>query len=316
MENNENIKEVREGNVPIPKGYNYVKGDKIGGVIITDASSGKENEGNEFVWIPVEKVSNMAEQVDGVDANNNTNYRGILYNWKSDKTGKTIYKWTQTSKNYFEPINLSDSLSGDEVNSSKINDWSNTLYQEEYNKMVKSVEKYGGFYVGRYEMSVNENSGNAESKYGATSANAKDSNTSEWFGLYNKSKTYAKETDNKNVVSNMIWGSQYDAMLRWMVDSGVKNITSTNPVDLSEGETSKNKTRVTGSEAKDIINNIYDLLGNSYEWTQEALNIQAGRTARGGIYKDNYNYAPSYREGRHSTGKDPVDGTRLALYIK
>ena len=40
--------------VPIPVGFKYVKGTKDTGVVITDAYSGLEDEGNEFVWIPVD----------------------------------------------------------------------------------------------------------------------------------------------------------------------------------------------------------------------------------------------------------------------
>ena len=43
--NNPYIAEVREGNIPIPTGFTYVKGDKIGGAVITDGTS-------EFVWVP------------------------------------------------------------------------------------------------------------------------------------------------------------------------------------------------------------------------------------------------------------------------
>ena len=42
----------------------------------------------------------------------------------------------------------------------------------------------------------------------------------------------------------MIWGSQYDAMLKWMKGNGI-DVTSTTPTDLSIGATSKNTTRVT-----------------------------------------------------------------------
>ena len=42
LANKPNIKEVRQGNIPIPQGYNYIKGDKIGGAVITDAASGEE----------------------------------------------------------------------------------------------------------------------------------------------------------------------------------------------------------------------------------------------------------------------------------
>ena len=319
LANNDNIKEVRQGNIPIPQGYNYIKGDKIGGAVITDAASGEEKVGNEFVWVPVDTLSDMAVPTSGTDAN--TNYRGVLYNWYTDVTGNTAYDWSADSTSYREPANLSSSYDSTSKNSS----WTSTLYQEEYNKMVKSVSEYGGFYIGRYEMSINATSKNAESKYGATSANATDTDTNQWYGLYNRAKTYAPEKNSDNtenasqkVVSSMIWGSQYDAMLKWMKGNKI-NATSSSPTDLSIGTTSKNTTRVTGGAnngqtvSKDKLSNIYDLLGNSYEWTQEA-NDTNGRVYRGGYY--DISSAPSYRRSYSPTNTDSRDGSRLTLYIK
>ena len=319
LANKPNIKEVRQGNIPIPQGYNYIKGDKIGGAVITDAATGVEKTGNEFVWVPVDTLSNMAVVTSGTDANGNINYRGVLYNWGADATGNTAYDWSADSTSYREPANSSSD------STSKNSSWTSTLYQEEYNKMIKSVSQYGGFYVGRYEMSLNSETKNAESKYGATSANAKDTDTNQWYGLYNKAKTYAPEKNSDNtenasqkVVSSMIWGSQYDAMLKWMKGNKI-NVTSSSPTDLSIGTTSRNTTRVTGGAnngqtvSKDKLSNIYDLLGNSSEWTQEASNT-FGRVYRGGSYRDSY--APSFRYYRSpaSTGSD--NGSRLTLYIK
>ena len=312
LANKPNIKEVRQGNIPIPQGYNYIKGDKIGGAVITDAASGKEKEGNEFVWVPVDTLSNMAVPTSGTDANRNTNYRGVLYNWNTDATGNTAYDWSADSTSYREPANSSSD------STSKNSSWTSTLYQEEYNKMIKSVSQYGGFYVGRYEMSLNSETKNAESKYGATSATAESTSANQWYGLYNKAKTYAPENASQKVVSSMIWGSQYDAMLKWMKGNKI-NVTSSSPTDLSIGTTSRNTTRVTGGAnngqtvSKDKLSNIYDLLGNSSEWTQEASNT-FGRVYRGGSYRDSY--APSFRYYRSpaSTGSD--NGSRLTLYIK
>ena len=314
LANKPNIKEVREGNIPIPQGYNYIKGDKIGGAVITDAATGVEKTGNEFVWVPVDTLSNMAVVTSGTDANGNINYRGVLYNWGTDATGNTAWNWSADSTSFREPANLSGSYDSKSKNSS----WTSTLYQEEYNKMIKSVSQYGGFYVGRYEMSLNSETKNAESKYGATSATAESTSAKQWYGLYNKAKTYAPENASQKVVSSMIWGSQYDAMLKWMKGNKI-NVTSSSPTDLSIGTTSKNTTRVTGGAnngqtvSKDKLSNIYDLLGNSSEWTQEASNT-FGRVYRGGSYRDSY--APSFRYYRSpaSTGSD--NGSRLTLYIK
>ena len=314
-----NVKEYTNERVPIPIGFKYVTGTKSTGVVITDAASGKEKEGNEFVWVPVDTLSDMAVPTSGTDANGNTNYRGVLYNWITDATGNTAYDWNADPTSNREPANLSSDSTSTNSN------WTSTLYQEEYNKMIKSVLQYGGFYVGRYEMSLNSETKNAESKYGATSATAESTSANNWYGLYNKAKTYAPEKNSDNtenasqkVVSSMIWGSQYDAMLKWMKGNNI-NVTSSRPTDLSIGTTSRNTTRVTGGAnngqtvSKDKLSNIYDLLGNSYEWTQEADNISI-RVGRGGGYNDSS--APSYRNNFFPTPTSSNRGSRLTLYIK
>ena len=321
LANKPNIKEVRQGNIPIPQGYNYIKGDKIGGAVITDAASGEEKVGNEFVWVPVDTLSDMAVPTSGTDANGNTNYRGVLYNWNTDATGNTVYAWSADSTRNREPANLTNSYD----NKGTISGWTSTLYQEEYNKMIKSVSQYGGFYVGRYEMSLNSETKNAESKYGASSADSISTSTNKWYGLYNKAKTYAPEKNSDNtenasqkVVSSMIWGSQYDAIMNWMKSNNI-NVTSTTPTDLSIGTTSKNTTGVTGvlnnrqTVSKDKLSNIYDLLGCCYEWTQEACS-DGDRIRRGGYCYGSF--APCERCIAMPSEESYYNGSRLALYIK
>ena len=302
LANNDNIKEVREGNIPIPEGYNYIKGDKIGGAVITDAASGEEKVGNEFVWVPVDTLSDMAVPTTGKDANNFLNYRGVLYNWEKDNTGKTQYDWSADSTSFREPANLDSKYDSTNM----MQNWNSTLYQEEYNKMVRSVSNYGGFYVGRYEMSINDTSKNAQSKYGETSATAEKTSANQWYGLYNKAKTYAPENADSKVVSSMIWGSQWDAMLRWMKNNDI-DVTGLIPKDY-------NQTRITGGANKDKLNNVYDLLGNSIEFTQEAYTTTY-RTLRGGHYL--FNSVPSYRSNNcFPTDTFFVIGSRLTLYVK
>ena len=111
----------------------------------------------------------------------------------------------------------------------------------------------------------------------------------------------------------MIWGSQYDQMIIWMQRNGL-DVTSETPKDFDGTATSKNTTRDTGTVSTDNLNNIYDLLGNSQEWTLE-VSITGARTSRGGGC--DRSFSPSYRTNifnpyRRSTS----NSTRLTLYIK
>lgn len=351
---NDNIEEVREGNIPIPTGYTYVKGDKIGGAVITDAESGQEGEGSEFVWIPVSDINDMAQcdQADGTcniqaDTNdghlycsthNNTNIVGKLYATSTGNNFGTVNTEYKANGGLREPAivigngsetgTLYDGQYYSQAGYSDGSDAMLTGLQSEYKKMAASVAKYGGFYVGRYETSLSgataddygdsDSSTSVQSKAGVKSANASLSKTNMWYGLYNMSKTYAPGSDsNKSVVSSMIWGSQYDEMMRWMQGNGInvtEEPTNTPSPTLQNAVRNSSNTRVTGAEdSKDKLNNIYDILGNSYEWTLEAYWANT-RVNRGGYYA--YVYSPSNRN--FAIPVDTLDnyGSRLTLYIK
>ena len=318
LANNPKIAEVREGNIPIPAGFTYVKGDKIGGAVITDGTS-------EFVWVPVDTPSEMY----GTDVNGKK--WGKLYDFTS--SGSSALNWTETdgkisitatsgSGSYREP-NVVSSYDGNTTFLNQMNTILGTNYtnsagfktdlETDFSNMITSVEKYKGFYVGRYETSLNA-SKVAQSKQGETSADANQTYTNRWYGLYARQKLYSTNS----VQGSMIWGSQYDAMMKWMQGNGI-NVTSYTPTDLSIGATSRNKTRVTGGAnsgqtvSKDKLSNIYDLLGNSYEWILEA-NDTSYRVYRGGNYR--YSDSPEYRLNGFPLVTDSSYASRLSLYLK
>ena len=96
----------------------------------------------------------------------------------------------------------------------------------------------------------------------------------------------------------------------------------TNGVDVTSTDSSKlqnaviNTGEITGGEGnKDVINNVYDLLGNRLEWTQEANSFWgARRVLRGGVY--NIAYSLSFRNHCLPTYEGAYGGCRFTLYIK
>ena len=187
------------------------------------------------------------------------------------------------------------------------------MIQNEFNEMIKYVGKNKGFYVGRYETSLNAETKNAQSISGETSARAEASSANTWYGLYQKEKEYSGQDKLKDVVgSSMIWGSQYDQMMIWMQGNGI-DVTSGTPTNLEGVTTSKNTKRKTGTVSTDKLNNIYDLLGNSCEWTLEAYNtdkrgFKAGDYSVGG--------SPSLHIGNKPSLTSDGYSSRLTLYVK
>ena len=249
---------------------NYDEGTHGGLVVIA-------KDGSEFVWIPVEDASTMY----GIDSDGN--YLGKLYedgdlssplNW-TESGG--VMKWTLTSgsESNREPALLS-SYDTDSQYYSDIAGFTNQTQFEnsmknKFEEMVKSVDQYGGFYIGRYETSFGRSTNGvtkAQSVKNVESMTADSDSANTWYGLYKYHSSYSEFLGEVDVLpevgSSMIYGSQYDQMMIWL-NSNEIDVTSATPNGAS-----RNTSRITGSRDNDKLNNIYDLLGNSFEWTLEA----------------------------------------------
>ena len=192
------------------------------------------------------------------------NYRGLLYDFNDDNTSTVKSDCITTTSTYREPDIVTDYDESNYSNAgySSLEEMKKGL-QSEYDKMITSVSKYYGFYIGRYELGL-DGSNNPTSKKagnGIITADASDSETEMWYGLYTSGKEYAPEEGTKSVVSSITWGSQYDAMMNWMQKDKNINVNATG---------NSNKYTTTGISEKDILKNIYDLYGCHYEWTLEA----------------------------------------------
>ena len=77
-------------------------------------------------------------------------------------------------------------------------------YGNDFYNMTESVDKYGGFYIGRYELTENgEKTG-------------KPITEKTWYDLYNASMQF----DSEYVTSGIIWGSLWDATMQWLLTRG------------------------------------------------------------------------------------------------
>lgn len=309
------------------------------GMVLQDAN------GNEFVWVPVDEAVYIkgAGTIPTSISNGNTyykpmaiaqsgsanNYESILYSYSGVKSYRSTnsnmglggsatrepslltgaasdgYTWNvsspqgnlydASSENYLQLLGFSN-----------ISEYGNYI-NKEYTNMVNSTNNYGGFYVGRYETSLNGDK--VQSKSGQMPM----SNLN-WYELYmnedsnrNANNTYYNTS---SITSSMIWGSQYNAMLNWMLDGTQKsNLQATRNGNKSNSQSQ------TGSYSNDIINNIYDLSANTYEWTQEAYGTSY-RIFRGSSFNNSKTDNATVR----GTSMNPQNlglgyGTRTALYI-
>ena len=284
----------------------------------------KDSKGNEWVWVPVEKsvLSSMyVTSNDGIALSGDVGVTTKMYT-KTITIGRTgdtvtISRGIPNTTDYREP----DLVTGYDKNEAYYKtilgyDTPKDMaaaFTSDYAKMISSIQKYGGFYIGRYELS---NEGVQKGK--ATLRNTN------WYELYKKCVTL---NASEKVESRMIWGIQWDLTCDFISKKGEqKSITdstawgnynnSTGNAAVMDGETKKyGSNQVTGYSEYWKANNIYDLAGNWWEWTQEAYSTY-GRAYRGGSYDhDGSGYPMSYHYRYNATLTAPI-GSRPTLIIK
>ena len=256
----------------------------------------KDDDGNEWVWVPVdeETIKKMYVVSDKENGEKLAGETGITTKFYSNTT--TIGKEGDTVKIDRVKPNESEYREPDLVTKYDLEEeyYKNILdfkspkdmaeaFTKEYENMLKSIAKYGGFYIGRYELS---SAGVQKDKETLT-------NTT-WYEFYKKCTTLNASS---KVESRMIWGIQWNLVSDFISKKGEqKSIQDTSawgnvmraisPANTGnyEKDTSGYGYSVkknTGSNEAWKANNIYDLAGNCTEETQEADN-QYLRVYRGG----------------------------------
>ena len=360
LEDNEymHVEEDASGDkVPVPNGYvgSSVAGENeidTGYVIyegeeaVTDSNvADAQKNRNQYVWVPVPDISKFY----GTDANGKK--WGKIYTFSSSTssgydeiTGTQPYNWSESNgvmtisskTNYREPdvvakysstgYDMDSRLKTLGIGAKTTHEFLNQL-EKEFNNMVASVEKYGGFYIGRYETG-NINQDTPVIQKGNTNIGSQT-----WYNMYKRCKNI--KGANTNVETGMIWGNQWDRTLMWLIETGSKTkeqiaddstswgnyYNATFEYVNSSGSTAtKNEgssTRIpTGSAEYTKANNIYDLAGNVRDWTMEA-DSTSGRVSRGGsCYNYGYYNPADYRYSSYPTDSNYDYGCRSALYIK
>ena len=304
--------------VPIPNGYYYVGGTKAKGLVISDNEAdnekykeqenvGKNLAGNQWVWVPVETPSSLYTTVDaGVKLSGDTGVETTKYTNSAIISGQTRGLPGSTESREPDLVLGSDGTSYDYANYatagfSSLANMAETMVSE-YDEMIRSIEKYKGFYIGRYELTAN---------------GEKTGTTLEWVDWYTLYKNCTTLAVGSKVKTRMIWGLQWDATCNWLDNSGFSITDSTawgnyTNNTAADGDGYKKNT---GYSESWKANNIYDFAGNCNEFTQEA-NSTNGRAYRGGYYNRDGSYNPaSYRNHKYPTNTDNNVGSRPTLYL-
>ena len=302
-----------EYKVPIPKGYvaSKVTGENTveEGLVIYEGTE-EVNDGNvetaketrnQFVWIPVNAIFvnpyNYGSCSEPTELEDDYSSSGAAY----DSQDTLDYLYGENYYNYEEDF----------------------AYITHYAEMVESVNKYNGFYIGRYETTID---GNKEigSKYNTevlteqtilkegTNPNISDIDNLyyyRWYGQYYADRNSNVTGNNDYLQTNMIWGQQWDAMIEYFSSKSIKYEawgTSSQREIVNSGQS-------INDNGNDKIYNIYDLRTNGRDWTAEAYTTDT-RSYRGGEYANGY--SASFRSINNPASIYSACSSRLTLYIK
>lgn len=285
---------------PLPLAYNYpvvpTGFTHIGSENWENGFTIQDTNGNQFVWVPA-----LDPRVQG----NGTVDNGLTFN---SKFGRRNFQG--------EDFDASNSYSFYETNDIGLQ------------KITTSVNKYGGFYIAKYEAS-DDGSGRAQSKPDMIS----------WRGIsWDNSKLEAEAMDDKwgwstSVESYLCYGTQWDTTLQWLIDSGAKTLYGVSTDSTTWGNYKNaeftygagilkplyNWERIntgvnTVPENRHMAKGIYDLAGNLWENTMENLS-SSYRTVRGGYACGYGNNPAAIRMEVTPSGSYGDNGFRSVLCI-
>ena len=274
-----------------------------------DWSTGKDASGNDikrtynqYVWIPC----------------NESDYQRTEWVVETDNGSKAFKDETELAT-----VTPSDFDNGNGITKDTLNEIVNQISSEK-----NSVKKYGGFYIGRYEVGV----GNVITQYKEPSAsliwsnaykNAKSIDVGSASVSY-LSSSYARDTalnfiqnnsEFKTYASTRDDGKNTPINENWS-DKSVKYTNANGDQQTKDaGTPTRLQTGVTTAKC-----NIYDMGGNVAEFTTELNPLTNGDNdatvvLRGGTYLY-YNSAAGYRWDAHSGNANGIRGFRATLFIQ
>ena len=305
----------------LPSGFT-----KVGGTSLSNGYTIQDSKGNQYVWVEVPMTDEVYPTA-GLNIKDFTTeeYTAIetdLRTYTNDYRNGTSYK--------------------DEYYSDATTGLTSGEYTALKQKMLKSVYRNGGFYIGKYETGIEDktktsgSSSTAPTEIPVIKQNAYPYN----YVTCSQAQTLTNSMESGNYTSSLMFGLQWDLVLKYLETKGTAQaylktnstnwgnynnnlweITNENSKYAPNGSgwtsgaygkktSNSNILLSTGASETFSKQGIYDIAGNVWEWTLEHATSDSDLPCapRGGDYNSDGSYNPAaYR------GNDPT--TNYGLYI-
>ena len=318
----------------VPANSTVVEADASKGIVIKDKNN------NEWVWIEVPKTTVFS----GLTINTTNTLTEQNY---TDIKNKLIeYATTYREGKLGQGCNWTDEwYNGCGMTSDE--------YTAAYQKMLKSVYTYGGFWIGRYEAGIegtttettNARSSHSNIEIGKSPKAISQKDAIPYNNVYcSEAQALAKEmTPNSNYTSSLMFGIQWDLVCKYLEVKGKLGTANINSDSSAWGNYSNVKrtissdkakkgsswTSITGTKPASSIlltagasddtkkMNIYDFAGNEWEWTLEKTSDSSYPCASRGGFCDGAGsiFPVSFRVYRNTTSSFYNVGFRPTLYV-
>ena len=302
--------------ITIPAGFKVVNpnDDVTKGIVIEDVSANGEGSttiGSQFVWIP---VGDVITDING------------------SKTKITLGRYTFASNGTPTPVQTADNWNQEVAIDTYFKELSTSSYG---NKTAKNLEQFiskattsGGYYIGRYE------AGDATATDSVRTGSSNVSNPNNPItcksGVY--PYNYVNQEDASSLSQGMYTSSNFESDLinSYAWDTAIvfiQTFSGDGNYSMQKGKNTEGSLQKCGEsilnasyvddgdEAQDVRCNIYDMAGNTREWTTETYSYTSSPCVYRGGYYSNSDNCTSTRTGISTPYSDSDISFRPTLYL-
>ena len=295
FQDNKYLKDDLDNTVVVPKGFKIPKDSATkveDGIVIED------KKGNQFVWIPAKTGAGIT-----------------IHTTLGDNT--IVYKRTAYNVNYASGV--IDSITNSEIIYYSTIDMNNSFTEAMHDDEKNSVDAYGGYYIGRFEMGDEESTKSKVMRTAisgsSNTATVKKNQAPYNYITYAEGKSLAENMGNiydysatTKLVSSYAWDTAISLIQLKNSDYGASSQegnyinTTFTYYDLNGTQQTKalNVPTLVPTGQTEAVCNIYDMGGNCQERTTEIINNSpqgSNDVVRGATYADDYYHSSGIRGG-------------------